>query len=179
MLKPRELGELLVRSHLLDYYHLDAALRTLSERNMPPKRLIDVLIDRGFIDEYALPAWLARELSVPKVSVSSMEPPRSLLALIPKCTAERFCAVPVYILRERSRVPTLCVAMHDPSWDEALYTFAVVAGMPIRAVVASRSEIREAVLTWYAPSKTTQNERPTVPLRKLDTDRRSTLPPVL
>lgn len=144
----RQLGEILVRAGLLTQAHLDAL-------NAPPahggsQRLAVALLEHGVMTDRELARALSQELSVPLVALTQAEPPRATRALVPREIAERFCLAPVYVRRDVGAPPTLFVAIDDPTWEEALFTVSIFAGMAVRPLVAPRSEIRAAIARWYA-----------------------------
>lgn len=155
-----QLADLLLRSGLTTQDRVQAALADLRQA-ATPGRFIAALVDGGYVDEVALTQMLSRELSIPWVSLDMPEVPQTVLSLVPRDTAERFSLVPVYIRREQSGPPTLFVAMDDPTWEEALYTVSVMSSMPIRPLLAPRSQVRAALQRWYAPRG--EDMRPTCP----------------
>lgn len=155
-----QLADLLLRTGLITQDRVQAALSDLRQAPVPG-RFTAALVDGGYIDDTTLTRVLSRELSIPWVSLDMPEAPQAVLSLVPRDTAERYSLVPVYIRREQSGPPTLFVAMDDPTWEEALYTVSVMASMPVRPLIAPRSQVRSAFQRWYAPRS--DDSRPTCP----------------
>lgn len=155
----RQLGEILVRTGLLSQARLDTLTANLTHSSA--SRLGPTLVDRGEVNDRDLARALSKELSVPLVSVADADPPRTTRALVPREVAERFCMAPIYVRREPGSATTLFVAIDDPTWEEALFTASIFAGMAVRPLVAPRSEIRAAIAQWYAGRPS--DERTTIP----------------
>jgi len=133
-----------------------------------PVRLLALLVDRGAVDESPLTQALSRKLSIPWVRIEHNDVNSAVLALVPRDTAERFSLFPVYVRRETSGPPTLFVAMDDPTWEEALFTVSIVAGMPVRPLLATRSQVGAAIARHYAARDTGRPTRPAVPIADND-----------
>ncbi len=157
----QQLCEVLLGEGLIARPRLDAALEALA-RSHTPRRLVAWLVDRGEVDEVRLAAALAKHLAVPIASLELFEAQTGCLALLPRDVCERFSMFPVYVRREPTGPATLFVAMDDPTWEEALFTASIVAGLPARPLVAARSAIATAIQDWYSPRRA---ERPTRPAR--------------
>lgn len=139
------LGELLVSSNILTTEQLDEALRTQSETK---KRLGDVLVQLGYVDETRLTQALSQQLAVPWVSLFHVDFSRQLLNLVPREVAERYCIVPIFVRRVR-RVDTLYIGMDDPTNEAALQEVSHYSGLPTRPMIASPSDIRNAIRVYY------------------------------
>ncbi len=128
---------------------LDDALAEQRRRGALPGRLVVILIERGDVTEGAVVRAVAQELCLPWVSMRHVDVSDTLTRLIPRRTAEEFCVMPVYVRRELKGPLTLYLAMDDPTWEEALYTSSVIAGMPVRPMVAAHSEVVAAIAEHY------------------------------
>jgi type IV pilus assembly protein PilB len=161
------LCEFLLSAGLVTRERLDDALAE-QRASAAPVRLLALLVERGGVAEIALTQALSRRLSIPWVRVEPHEATGSVLALIPRDTAERFSLFPVYVRREQSGPPTLYVAMDDPTWEEALFTVSIVAGMPVRPLLATRSQVSAAIARHYAARDTGRPTRPAIPVADND-----------
>lgn len=128
---------------------LGDALAEQRRRGALPGRLVVILIERGDVTEGAVVRAVAQELCLPWVSMRHVDVSDTLTRLIPRRTAEEFCVMPVYVRRDNKGPLTLYLAMDDPTWEEALYTASVIAGMPVRPMVAARSELVAAIAEHY------------------------------
>jgi type IV pilus assembly protein PilB len=142
------LGELLVQAGVLSEDSLREALRQQQEEG-GTRRLGRLLVDQGFVDETQLTQVLGRQLSVPWVSLYHVDFSRQLLNLVPRDVAEGFGVVPVYVRHVRGQGETLYVATDDPTNEDALRKVAACAALPVRAMIASASDIRSAIRVYY------------------------------
>jgi hypothetical protein len=160
------LGKLLVDAGVLDAATLE---RTLAEQKGSPKRLGDLLIERGLVTQTRLAHLLSFRLACPWVSPKTVDIPPALLALVPAPIAIEHRLVPVYL----RAVPThaLYVATDDPTDELALAAVEAVAGVPVRPMVATTGDMREALATHYgaprpappAPPPSARKDPPPVP----------------
>lgn len=119
------------------------------------RRLGRLLVEQGFVDETQLTQVLGRQLSVPWVSLYHVDFSRQLLNLVPREVAEGYGVVPVYVRHVRGQGETLYVATDDPTNEDGLRKAAAYAGLPVRPMIASASDIRSAIRVYYgagAPS---------------------------
>ncbi len=142
------LGELLVQAGALTQERLTEALRIQKDEG-GKRRLGKLLVECGFIDETSLTQQLGRHLSVPWVSLYHVDFSRQLLNLVPREVAESYGLIPVYVRHVRSQGDTLYVATDDPTNEDGLKRAAAYAGLPVRAMIASASDIRHAIRVYY------------------------------
>ncbi|MDC3984133.1 hypothetical protein [Polyangium jinanense] len=154
------LGQLLVDAGLLSQQDLD---EVLALQKTDGRRLGTLLVERGFINETQLTQILSHQLSVPWVSLLHIEFSRQLLNLVPHHVAERFCVVPIYVRHVRGQGQTLYVAMDDPSNEEGLRACGEHSGLPVKAMIAPPSDIRNAIRVYYD----VQPSAPPAPLAQL------------
>lgn len=141
------IGELLVSAKVISEAQLEAALAAPRDGG---KRLGDVLVQLGFVNETQLTQALSQQLSVPWVSLYHTDFSRQLLDLVPREMAERYCLVPIFVRRAKKRGDTLYVAMDDPTNEAAIEQVSQFAGLPTRPMIASKSDIRNAIRVYYA-----------------------------
>ncbi len=140
------LGQLLVDAGMLSQQDLD---EVLAFQKTDGRRLGTLLVERGHINETQLTQILSHQLSVPWVSLLHIEFSRQLLNLVPHHVAERFCVVPIYVRHVRGQGQTLYVAMDDPSNEEGLRACNEHSGLPVKAMIAPPSDIRNAIRVYY------------------------------
>ncbi|MGZ6082369.1 MAG: GspE/PulE/PilB domain-containing protein [Polyangiales bacterium] len=148
------IGELLVQAGVLSEAKLQEALE-LQKAEGGKRRLGRLLAEQGFVEETQLTQVLGRQLSVPWVSLYHVDFSRQLLNLVPREVAEGYGVVPVYVRHVRGQGETLYVATDDPTNDEGLRRASAYAGLPVRPMIASSSDIRAAIRVYYgggAPS---------------------------
>jgi len=149
-----KLGELLVQAGVLSAEKLDEALQ-MQKAEGSKRRLGRLLVESGFVDETQLTQVLGRQLSVPWVSLYHVDFSRQLLNLVPREVAEGYGVVPVYVRHVRGQGETLYVATDDPTNEDGLRKASAYAGLPVRPMIASASDIRSAIRAYYgggAPS---------------------------
>jgi len=149
-----KLGELLVQAGVLSAEKLDEALE-MQKSEGGKRRLGRLLVESGFVDETQLTQVLGRQLSVPWVSLYHVDFSRQLLNLVPREVAEGYGVVPVYVRHVRGQGETLYVATDDPTNEDGLRKASAYAGLPVRPMIASASDIRSAIRAYYgggAPS---------------------------
>jgi len=145
------LGQLLVDAKLLRQSDLDDMLTV---QRTDGRRLGTLLLERGLVNETQLTQVLSHQLSIPWVSLVHIEFSRQLLNLVPHHVADRYCMVPIYVRQIRAQGQTLYVAMDDPSNDEGLRECEVHAGLPVKAMIAPPSDIRNAIRVYYGTKAT-------------------------
>ncbi|MBI5531537.1 MAG: hypothetical protein HY898_02405 [Deltaproteobacteria bacterium] len=144
------LGQLLVDASIISKEQLEEVLLLQKQDG---RKLGTLLVERNLINETQLTQILSQQLSVPWVSLYHVDFSRRLLSLVPLEVAEKFCLVPIYVRHVRGQGDTLYVAMDDPTNDEALKACQMWAGLPTRAMIASPSDIRNAIRVYYPEAR--------------------------
>ncbi|WP_437993459.1 hypothetical protein [Sorangium sp. So ce145] len=176
MVTPRlRLGQLLVDARMITQ---DALERTLEQQRTDGRRLGTLLVEQGLINETQLTQILSHQLAVPWVSLLHIEFSRQLLNLVPHDVAERYCLVPIYVRHVRNQGETLYVAMDDPTNEDGMKECMAFSGLPVRAMIAPPSDIRNAIRVYYgararsapppAPAKQAQVSEPQSRARPAD-----------
>lgn len=140
------IGELLLQAKLITPERLEDALTLQRAQG---RKLGQVLIDLGIVNETQLTQALGQQLSVPWVSLYHIDFSRQLLNLVPREVAERYCLVPIYVRRVRKQGDTLYVAMDDPTHEAALEAVRISSSLPVRPMIAAPSDIRSAIRVYY------------------------------
>lgn len=109
------------------------------------KRLGEILIDLGFVNERDLADALARQYGFNRVHLEQAEVAPELLNLIPRELLERYDVFPVALDGER-----LLLAMADPIDVVAQDDVRTASGRDVVPVVASIGEIRRAIGRHFA-----------------------------
>jgi type IV pilus assembly protein PilB len=142
----KRIGELLVEAGVLSQSQLEQAL--FAQRK-DGRKLGQLLVELGLATEIQLTQTLSRQLSVPWVSLYHVDFSRSLLNLVSREIAEKYSLVPIFVRRVRKQGETLYVAMDDPTNDVAIEEVARAAGLPVKPMIASPSDIRAAIRVYY------------------------------
>ncbi|MCC6645324.1 MAG: hypothetical protein IT374_07130 [Polyangiaceae bacterium] len=140
-------------------------LVVLERQKRDGRRLGTLLVEAGLVNETQLTQILSQQLSAPWVSLYHIDFSRQLLNLVPRAVVEQFCLVPIYVRHVRKQGETLYVAMDDPSNEEALKVVAEAAGLPVRAMIAPPSDIRNAIRVYYGGGRGTLPSVPPDALR--------------
>ncbi|WP_438028788.1 hypothetical protein [Sorangium sp. So ce233] len=147
MVTPRlRLGQLLVDARMITQEALES---TLDMQRTDGRRLGTLLVEQGLINETQLTQILSHQLAVPWVSLLHIEFSRQLLNLVPHDVAERYCLVPIYVRHVRNQGETLYVAMDDPTNEDGMKECMAFSGLPVRAMIAPPSDIRNAIRVYY------------------------------
>ncbi|WP_438009824.1 hypothetical protein WME89_14830 [Sorangium sp. So ce321] len=176
MVTPRlRLGQLLVDARMITQEALE---RTLELQRTDGRRLGTLLVEQGLINETQLTQILSHQLAVPWVSLLHIEFSRQLLNLVPHDVAERYCLVPIYVRHVRNQGETLYVAMDDPTNEDGMKECMAFSGLPVRAMIAPPSDIRNAIRVYYgararsapppAPAQRAQASEPQSRARPVD-----------
>jgi hypothetical protein len=139
-----KIGELLVAAGVIEEAVLETAL---DKQRTQGGRLGRILIAMGALDEELLVRTVARQLDLPVAWLRGKQVKKDVLALLPGHVARRHRCLPVMI--DRKGPETLLVAMEDPSDSAALDEVAIAAGRPVRVVLASPSELEDAITRHY------------------------------
>jgi type IV pilus assembly protein PilB len=142
----KRIGELLVEAGVLSQSQLEQAL--FAQRK-DGRKLGHLLIELGLVSEIQLTQTLSRQLSVPWVSLYHVDFSRSLLNLVAREAAEKYCLVPIFVRRVRKQGETLYVAMDDPTNEVAIEDVARAAALPVKPMIACPSDIRAAIRVYY------------------------------
>ncbi len=138
----KRLGEMLLEAKLLQQQHLDAAI---VEQRSTGHMLGAVLIKMGFLREEQLMNLLQRQLGLPLVDLDNTPADEQALAKVKEDIARKYLALPLEIEGRK----TLVVAMADPLNVAALEDLRFHAGMFIQPVLASPTQLAEAIDRYY------------------------------
>jgi type IV pilus assembly protein PilB len=136
------LGKILLQEGLIGEVQLQDALRRQEQRG---GKLGQILVEMKALDEESLMGALSRQLGIRRAQI-----PRGgglvgkLLERIPEGTATRCRLVPV---REEGGI--LAVAMADPLDIPTLDDLRVATGLEIEPLLATESEIQDAIERFY------------------------------
>jgi type IV pilus assembly protein PilB len=147
------IGELLVQAKLITRDKLDVALNAQQKSG---RKLGQVLIELGIVNETQVTQALSQQLSVPWVSLHHIDFSRELLNLVPRELAEKYCLVPVFVRRVRKQSDALYVAMDDPTHEDALVAVSQSSSLQVRPMIAAPTDIRSAIRVYYGGGPTAE-----------------------
>jgi type IV pilus assembly protein PilB len=142
----KRIGELLVEGGVLSQSQLEQAL--FAQRK-DGRKLGQLLVELGLVSEIQVTQTLSRQLSVPWVSLYHVDFSRSLLNLVPREIAEKYCLIPIFVRRVRKQGETLYVAMDDPTNEAAIEDVKQAAALPVKPMIACPSDVRAAIRVYY------------------------------
>lgn len=137
----KRLDEIVLTEGLVDELSMSAARTEALSRQ---RKLAEVLIDLGLIDQRSLAALLARESEAELVSPIDVDAVRPLAKEIPKHLARRHQIVAI-----REDEDGLVVAMIDPFEPGLAELIEAATEMRMKRAVGVRSELEMAVLGLY------------------------------
>ena len=135
------LGELLIESQLIASSQLDEALL---QQSASGKRLGELLVELGAIDDFDLARVLATRLNLPLADLRQSTPEDDAIALVPEAMARANVAIPV-----RRTDEGLQVAMAFPQDAAAVDQMRGSAGLAVVPMIAPPSDIRRAIDKSY------------------------------
>jgi type IV pilus assembly protein PilB len=134
------LGEVLVARGVVTQEQVETALIRQAGTG---KRLGEVLVEFGALDERALVGELADYFGIPVTDLRRDTPDAAALALVPEALARENLAIPVYVDDEG-----LHVAVAQPT-DELRFVLSQTSGRSVRLRLAPVSDIRWAIDRSY------------------------------
>jgi hypothetical protein len=126
------------------YFGLLELKDALEEARQSGRRLGEVLIERGLIDERILAQRVAEQEDLPYVELGKYDVDRDAAALLPQSVAREHEAV-AYAFSEWA----VLVAVADPVDGFGLDTLRTALGRPVHFVVATKTEIDAALDEAY------------------------------
>jgi len=142
------LAKVLVKENVIS---LDQFKATVEEQRRTKKRLGEVLISLGFINESELLDFLSKEYGVPVVNLDEMDIDEAVLKDVPRKTVLEHRLIPIG--RTGSN---LVVAMSDPSNIIAIDDLRFATGYNIKPVVAPERAIENVIGRYYGADDDTK-----------------------
>ncbi len=137
----KQLGEILLEGGLVTHDQLAVAV---DEQNRLGRSLGRVLVDQGVLTESQLVASLAAQIGMRFVDLSDIQIDGSALGRVPGHVARRHTAIPIGYEDGR-----LLVAMADPANVFAIDDIRSAAGIDVKPVVATRTDVAAAIDRFY------------------------------
>ncbi|MFA5785543.1 MAG: ATPase, T2SS/T4P/T4SS family [Actinomycetota bacterium] len=135
--KTQRLADVLLEEGCLSEDKLEHAF---AEQERLGKSLGRVLIDLNYVSESDLVAALAKQTGLSFVELGEFQIDANAASLVSEALARRYLALPIATDDGR-----LVVAMSDPTNVVALDDIRTVTGMDLKVVVATRSDVLEAI----------------------------------
>jgi len=141
------MGEILYSAGVITLEQLDTALRT--QVGAPGRKLGDILVQRGFTGEDVIAQVLASQLNTPFVRLIDEPIQEDAPSLISGRLARLHHCIPL-----RSTTEEVVLAMENPLDLIAVDDVELAANRRVRVVVATHSDIRNALEKYYEPEPT-------------------------
>jgi MSHA biogenesis protein MshE len=141
MRKKIRIGELLVKGGIITEEQLQIALDIQKSRG---RKMGQMLIELGFVDENRLLEFLAEQLQVPWVDLRKLELSEDIVSKLPETHARRFRAL---VIEDSGKA--LTVAMADPSDIFAVDELSRILRCPVQPAVVRESDLLAAIDRLY------------------------------
>ncbi|MDQ1336571.1 MAG: Response regulator, partial [Thermodesulfobacteriota bacterium] len=136
------MGEILVKSGLIDNQTLDRALEIQKSQK---RRLGQVLVDMGVADQVVIAKTLAKQLRIPYGRLKNVKIAKEVIELVSPQLAENYLVIPL-----KKKEKSLLVAMADPLDLNALNDLRFFTQLPIEIAVVPEEDIIEALERHYS-----------------------------
>lgn len=143
------IGELLVENGLLTAEQLTKALQAQKKRG---RRLGQILIDLGYVEETQLLDFLARQLDIPFVDLTQLDLSAPIVMRLPEQHARRFNAI---VLGSKGK--DLEVGLADPTDLLALDELSRILKCTIQPVLVRESDLMRTLDRFYRRSDEISN----------------------
>jgi len=141
-----DFNKLLIDKGLVSKEQLDKAYKLHAQKG---GSFSELLINLGYVDEKDLMIFLSTYFSIPPIKVLNLKVSEEVLSLIPKNLAEKYMILPVGKIGK-----TLTLAVADPLNVLVFEDLEKLTGFEIIPVIASRSELKQALDVHYKESIT-------------------------
>src|ERR1700740_1817891 len=139
---PVRIGELLLKEKRISAEQLQQAL---NHQKANGGKLGYNLVKMGFVKDEEITALLSKQYGVPSINLTQFEIDPAVIKLIPTDTAQKYQIIPL------SRAgATLTIAMTDPTNVFAMDDIKFMTGYNVEPVVASETEVDDALQRYYA-----------------------------
>jgi len=146
----RQLALILQKTGVMAAEQVESSLRLAEESNQP---LRQVVLDQKVVTEEQLAEAMSQYLRVPYVRLAATRAEADAIQAVPEEQARRHLCVPVKKEQAQTpgRRPTLHLAMADPTDLKAAQEIEFATGCAVKPMVATQSEVLDAIGRYYAP----------------------------
>jgi type IV pilus assembly protein PilB len=135
------LGEMLVDEGIITGEQLQ---ETLQEQKSKGGRLEKILIDKGYVTQDVIMAFVGTQLGIPHVGLDEIMIPSDVISAIPESLAIKHCLVPIF-----KKDKKITVAMADPLNVFAIEDIKMTTGLDVDPAIASEAEIKAVHARYY------------------------------
>ena len=140
------LGDLLLKEKRITPEQLQEALNYQRQKG---GKLGFALVSLGYAKEAEITALLSKQFGVPSIAIGQFQIDPTVIKLVPAETAQKYQIIPL----SRSGA-TLTIAMTDPTNVFAMDDIKFMTGYNVEPVVASETEVDEALQRYYGKTGT-------------------------
>jgi MSHA biogenesis protein MshE len=137
MIKKLKLGDLLVENKVITNYQLEKAL---AQQKQTGKKLGDVLVELGFIDETSLLLFLSKQLNLPFLELPFYKIKPEVIRELPESIARRYRVIPIDRIKNG-----FLVAIADPTDLVAYDEVSRKLKKQIRLVVVREKDLSRVI----------------------------------
>lgn len=153
-LKGRALGRILIKMRVLTRDKVHACLK-LQQKDPGKKKLGQIMMDKGLINEQQLLVALAGQRGMEYVDLDSIEISSDIIGMLQSQMANNYRVIPISHDAARNE---LTVAIDSPDNFRATDDLSTLLGMAVNAKVSSESAIEAALAKYYAEDDGSINE---------------------
>jgi len=144
------LGGMLLELGIISQADLENALHIQSTEEQN-RKIGDILVDQGLLDEQKLTEVLALHMGYPLVEVRFMQIDQDLMQIVPPALIDQSFFLPLHHEDDH-----LVVAFTDPQDPIALDQVQQIYRQKIKPAIATKSDIREAITRYRKSSSRTE-----------------------
>ncbi len=160
------LGQMMVDDGLLTPEELEQALAERAQRGLAGKPLGKFLVEAGYVKERDYLQVLGRQFNLAVMDLDEVEIQEDLLEKVPVEVCQRYGLIPLFAIGEE-----VTVAISDPTRIEAIDLVAGLVKGPVQPVLASETQVSQAIRTLYGTRGEEEAEvDDLVTLSRLDVD---------
>lgn len=141
-----KLGEILIHYKIITPQQLKEVLNI---QKMTEKRIGEILIEKGWVNQDEINWTLGKQLDLPYVHINLENINKELSLKIPEYTLRKFNFLPLIELDDE-----ITVAMADPTDEEAREAINQIIGKKIKVVLASYKNIRDSIDLLFKEKET-------------------------
>ena len=139
------LGEILLKRKLVTDQQLSEALEVQKKE----KGFVgEILVKLGYVEEKDIVVVLIVQCGIPYIAINKYQIDAKLLSLLPEKLAREFYVMPFDRMGD-----VLNVVMTDPLNESIQKELEYATKCKIKAFIATRSEIEDAIAKWYKKEK--------------------------
>ena len=145
--KHTKLGQLLVQKGMVQEWQFLTAMGA----RRPGQKLGEVMLERRFLSEDQLFDALSEQMNLPWVKLGKHVADPASIKAMPGHIARRFMVFPISLApaKDDFDLPTLTVAMADPSDERVIEALRFLLEVEISPVLATRKDILKAIERTY------------------------------